>query len=54
MKHKDNNKKHFTFLDDLLYCECGTIIGIKIKKQVLSNKFKNDQKIKEDRRKLER
>jgi len=30
-KHKDNNKKHFTILDGLLYCECGLRMGSIVK-----------------------
>ena len=45
MKHKDNNKKHFTVLDDLLYCECGTRMGSKIKKGKTSKGYAFETKM---------
>ena len=37
-KNKDNNKKHFSLLDDLLVCDCGTRIGSVNKMKTLKDR----------------
>ena len=38
-QHKDNNKKHFFLLDDILYCDCGFRMGSKHKTGKTSNGY---------------
>ena len=45
MKHKNNNKKHFTVLDDVLYYKCGTRMGSKIKKGKTSKGYAFETKM---------
>ena len=43
-KLADNNKKHFSLLDDMFVCECGQKIGSEIKNQTKASGYKYQTK----------